>query len=159
MGHFRFLERDQKDNFSGRSLLYEIFMLAKAQSARADATPQTLLRLDLCGARVIISTFIPFLCSAPTANKGVSYCKMLWWFLQRRHLSVGNKQYTIDTEGNAKLPQIALYSHTLCKHGFMFRASQIQQCLHEIHSVFSSFMLNNGFLQIKYFSCLARIKH
>lgn len=123
MGYFRFLERDQKDNFSGRSLLYEIFMLAKAQSALADATPQTSPRPGPCGARVIISTFVPSSRSAPAANKGVSYCTMLWWFLQRRHLSAGNKQCTIDTEGNAKLPQIALYSHTLCKHGFMSRAS------------------------------------
>lgn len=88
-------------------------MLAKVQSAPADATPQTFPRPNLCGARVIISTFIPFLRSAATANKGVSYCEKLRWFLQRRDLSARNKQYTIDTEGNAKLPQIAIYSHTL----------------------------------------------
>lgn len=88
-------------------------MLAKAQSAPADATPQTFPRPDLRGARVIISTFVAFLHWAATANKGVSYCKTLWWFLQRRHLSASNKRYSIDTEGNAKLPQIAVYSHTL----------------------------------------------
>lgn len=88
-------------------------MSAKAQSAPADATPQTFPRPDLGGARVIISTFAPFSRSAATANKGASYCKTLWRFLQRRHLSARNKQYTIDTEGNAKLPQIAVHSHTL----------------------------------------------
>lgn len=97
-------------------------MSGKAQSAPADTTPQTFPRPDLGGARVIIYTLAPFVCSAATANKGSSYCKMLWWFLQRRHLSARNKQYTIDMEGNAKLPQIAVHRHTLSKHRFVFRA-------------------------------------